>query len=81
MKSGISTLMKFAAGSALGATLGATIGMLMAPKSGAQLQADTASLVETLKTEGEIARQEAEAQVAERFRAKVNDPNAFTQKA
>lgn len=81
MKSGISTLIKFAAGSAFGATLGATIGMLMAPKSGEQLQADTAAFVDTLKTEGEIARQEAEAQMADRFRAKVNDSTALTQKA
>lgn len=81
MKSGVSTLIKFAAGSALGATLGATIGMLMAPKSGDQMQADTAAFVDTLKTEGEQARQQAEAQMAERFRAKVNDSSALTQKA
>lgn len=81
MKSGLSSLIKFAAGSALGATLGATIGMLMAPKSGEQMQADTAAYMHTLKTEGEQARQEAEAQMAERFRQKVDDPEAFTQKA
>lgn len=81
MKSGIATLAKFVAGSALGATLGATIGLLMAPKSGEELQADTAAYIDTLKTEGDRARQEAEAQVAERFRQKVNDPSAFTQKA
>lgn len=81
MKSGVSTLIKFAAGSALGVTLGATIGMLMAPKSGEQMQAETAAFVDTVKTEGERARQEAEAQMAERFRAKVNDSSALTQKA
>lgn len=81
MKSGLSTLVKFAAGSALGATLGATIGLLMAPKSGEQMQADTAAFMDTLKTEGEQARQDAEAQMAARFRAKVNDSNALTQKA
>lgn len=81
MKSGISTLVKFAAGTAFGATLGATIGLLMAPKSGAETQADTAAYFDNLKTEGERARQEAEAQVAERFRQKTNDPTAFTQKA
>lgn len=81
MKSGLSSLIKFAAGSALGATLGATIGILMAPKSGEQTQADTAAFIHTLKTEGELARQETEAQMAERFRQKVDDPEAFTQKA
>lgn len=77
----MNTLVKFAAGSAFGAALGATIGLLMAPKSGEELQADTAAYFEHVKTEGERARQEAEAQVAERFRQKVNDPSAFTQKA
>lgn len=81
MKSGISTLAKFVAGSAFGATLGATIGLLMAPKSGSELQADTAAYLETLKVEGERARIETEAQMAERFRQKVNDPDALTQKA
>lgn len=79
MKSGLSTLVKFLAGSALGATLGATVGVLMAPKSGAQMQADTVAYFDNLKAEGDRARQEAEAAVAERFRQKVNDPKAFTQ--
>lgn len=81
MKSGVVNLLKFAAGSAFGATLGATIGLLMAPKSGAEMQADTAAYVGTLKSEGERARQEAEEQVAERFRQKTSDPTAFTQNA
>lgn len=81
MKSGIASLAKFAAGSAFGAALGATIGMLMAPKSGDQLQAETAALFTEVKTEGELARQEAEARAAERFRQKVKDPTALTTKA
>lgn len=81
MKSGVSTLLKFAAGSAFGATLGATIGLLMAPKSGEETQADTTAYLNALKTEGERARLDAEAQVAERFRQKTSDPTAFTQKA
>lgn len=81
MKSGISSLMKFAAGSALGVALGATIGLLMAPRSGEQLQADTAMFVDNLRTEGEQARAEAEAEMAARFRQKVGDPNAFTNNA
>lgn len=81
MKSGIASLAKFALGSALGATLGASIGLLMAPRSGEQTQANTAAFIDNLKTEGERARLEAETQMAERFRHKVGDPNAFTQKA
>lgn len=77
----MSTLVKFMAGSALGATLGATIGLLMAPKSGPQLQADTAAYLDNVRTEGELARQEAEAAMAERFRQKVDDPSALTEKA
>lgn len=78
MKSGLSSLAKFVAGSALGATLGATIGMLMAPKSGDEMQADTSAFMENIKSEGERARQEAEVGMAERFRSKVNDPSALT---
>lgn len=74
----IGSLAKFLIGSAVGATVGATIGLLMAPKSGAELQADTSSFMSNVKSEGEKARQEAEAQVAERFRQRVNDPTAFT---
>lgn len=78
MNSGVKTLTKFVASSVLGATLGATIGLLMAPKSGAELQAETAARIDLMQTEGERARQEAEAQMAERFRQKVDDPTAFT---
>lgn len=74
----IGSLARFLAGSALGATVGATIGLLMAPKSGAELQADTNTYINTVKAEGEKARQETEAQLAERFRQRVNDPTAFT---
>lgn len=72
------SLAKFLAGSAVGATVGATIGLLMAPKSGAELQAETSSYISNMKAEGEKAREEAEAQVAERFRQRVNDPSAFS---
>lgn len=71
------SLAKFLVGSAVGAAVGATIGMLTAPKSGADLQADVSSYVEMVKSEGDRAREEAEAEIAERFRARVNDPSAF----
>lgn len=79
MKSGLSTLLKFTAGSAFGATIGATIAVLMAPKSGEQTQAETSALFNTMKTEGENARQDAENRMADRFRQKVNDPDALKQ--
>ncbi len=81
MKNGFAGLMKFAAGSAVGATIGAAIGVLMAPKSGEQTQQDTAAFLQTAKAEGELARQEAEARVAARFRDKVHDPSALTTQA
>lgn len=74
-------MMKFAIGSVLGATLGATIGLLFAPKRGEELQADTSAYLNRIKSEGDQARQEAEARVAERFRQKVNDPDAFSSRA
>lgn len=77
--SGMASLVKFVAGSAVGATIGASIGLLLAPKSGEQLQAETAAYMDNLKSEGELARQRAEAEMAERFRQKVDDPTAFTQ--
>ena len=81
MKNGIAGLLKFAAGSAVGATIGAAIGVLMAPKSGEQTQADTATFLQTAKAEGEEARQQAEARVAARFRDKVHDPAALSSHA
>lgn len=81
MANGFSSLAKFVAGSAMGAALGATIGVLMAPKSGEQMQADTNAFINTVKSEGERAREEAEARVADRFRAKVNDSAALSSKA
>ena len=81
MANGITSLAKFVAGSAMGAALGATIGMLMAPRSGEQMQADTHAYMQNIKSEGERARQEAEARVAERFRQKVDDSSALTSKA
>lgn len=78
MKSGIAGLLKFSAGSAIGATLGAAIGMLMAPRSGAETQANANAFIEGARAEGESARQQAEARVAEHFRQKVNDPTALS---
>lgn len=81
MKSGLTTLAKFVAGSALGATIGASIGLLLAPKSGEQLQSETATYIDHVKTEGDRARAEAEERIREEFRQQVNDPTAFTSKA
>lgn len=77
MKQGIAKTLKFAGGSAFGAALGAAIGALMAPRSGDETQAQANALVTTMKTEGEVARIEAEERVARNFRAKVDDPNAL----
>ena len=81
MANGITSLAKFVAGSAMGAAIGATVGMLMAPKSGEQMQVDTQAYIQTIKSEGDKARAEAEANMAERFRKKVNDSSAFTAKS
>lgn len=73
-------LFKFVVGSAVGAVIGAGVASLLAPKSGDELQADTNALLERARSEGEQARMEAEAAVAERFRQTVNDPSAFVAK-
>lgn len=70
-------LLKFVAGSAIGASVGAAIGALMAPKSGAETQADASALIQGAKAEGQRAQHDAEALVAERFRQKVEDPSAL----
>lgn len=80
MANGLANFGKFVLGGAFGATVGATIGLLMAPKSGAQMQADTASYIDTIKTEGERARVEAENEMIARYRARVNDQSALGQK-
>ncbi|MCA9834919.1 MAG: YtxH domain-containing protein [Thermomicrobiales bacterium] len=74
-------LFKFVVGSAVGAAIGAGVASLMAPKSGEEFQADTNALLERARTEGDQARMEAEAAVAERFRQTVNDPSAFGAKS
>ena len=74
----LSGLIKFVAGSAVGGAVGVAIGALMAPKSGAETQADAAALIQGAKAEGQRAQQAAEAAAAERFRNKVQDPSALT---
>lgn len=70
-------IVKFLGGSAMGAALGAAIGALMAPKSGDQMQAETAALIDLAKAEGEAARVQAEERIAASFRARVDDPKAL----
>ena len=57
----LSGLIKFVAGSAVGGAVGVAIGALMAPKSGAETQADAAALIQGAKAEGQRAQQAAEA--------------------
>jgi gas vesicle protein len=70
--------LKFVAGSALGVALGAAVAALVAPSSGEQLQSDTKAFVDHVKSEGDLARKQAEEQAAQRFRARVGDTSALT---
>lgn len=78
MNDNIQGFLKFVVGSAVGVAIGAAAGALVAPKSGDELQAETNAFLTNVRDEGEAARVAAEAEVAARFRDRVNDPKAFT---
>ncbi|MCO5217047.1 MAG: YtxH domain-containing protein [Thermomicrobiales bacterium] len=77
MNDGIRGFLKFIVGSAVGVAIGAAAGALAAPKSGEEFQTETNAFLNSVKEEGEAARVAAEAEVAQRFRERVNDPKAF----
>ncbi len=78
MNDSIRGFLKFVVGSAVGVAIGAAAGALAAPKSGEEFQTETNAFLNSVKEEGEAARVAAEAEVAQRFRERVNDPRAFT---
>lgn len=70
-------LFKFTAGGATGAAVGIGVASLLAPQRGETLQKDVNDLIAEVKTSGENARTETERELAERFRQRVNDPDAL----
>jgi gas vesicle protein len=70
-------LFKFTAGSATGAAVGMAVGTLFAPQRGEAFQKDVNDFIVDVKTSGEHARIQTERELAERFRDRVNDPDAL----
>lgn len=71
-------LFKFTAGSATGAAVGAAVASLFAPQRGEVLQQDVSDLVGDVKTAGANAETQTKRELAERFRQRVDDPDALT---
>lgn len=71
-------LFKFTAGSATGAAIGVTVASLFAPQRGEVLRQDVHDLVGDVKTAGANAETRTRRELAERFRQRVNDPDALT---
>jgi gas vesicle protein len=71
-------LLKFTAGTATGTAIGVAVGSLLAPQRGADLQRSTRQLISETKSDGELAQQLTEGEMADRFRNQVSDPSALT---
>jgi gas vesicle protein len=77
----VKRIFKFGMGGAVGAAIGAGVAAFLAPKRGEEIQADTQSFINTVKTEGDAAKAAKEREMMNRFRSQVNDPTAFTEQA
>lgn len=71
-------LFKFTAGSVTGAAVGVTVASLFAPQRGEELRNDVNELVVEVKTAGAGAQSQTKRELTERFRQRVNDPDALT---
>lgn len=74
----IKRVFKFGMGGALGAAIGAGVASLFAPQKGEELQTTSRSFVAEVKSSGDEAQRQTEAQLAERFRKQVADDKALT---
>ncbi len=71
-------IFKFTAGTATGTAIGLALGSLLAPQRGVDLRRSTRTFVAEVKSDGELAQDLTEGELAERFRNRVNDPTALT---
>jgi gas vesicle protein len=71
----LGTLFKLAGGLVLGAAAGAAVGILLAPKSGTDLQSDLRAYVENVKAAG----RDAEAQRRQELQTKFAQAKQFNQ--
>jgi gas vesicle protein len=63
----LQTLVKFVGGTLLGAATGAAIGILLAPKSGTDLQRDIQAYIDEVKAAGRQAEEDRRRELEERF--------------
>lgn len=74
----IKRVFKFGLGGALGAAIGAGVASLLAPQKGEELQTASRSFISEVKAAGDMAQQETETRMAQRFRVQVADDKALT---
>jgi len=74
----IRRVLKFGLGGAVGAGIGVVVGSLLAPQKGEELQRSSRALIDEAKRAGDAAQAQKQAELEERFRARVSDPGAFT---
>lgn len=71
-------MVRFVGGALFGAAVGAAVASVLAPQSGPRLQMQTRELMDEARRQGDLARADTAESLTREFRAKVNDPNAFT---
>jgi len=72
--------MRFGSGLALGAAVSSALSLLLAPRSGAELQAEVTDRIDAAKRAGEEAELLETERLKRVFRVAVNDPTALTGK-
>ncbi len=72
--------MRFGSGLVLGAAVSSALSLLLAPRSGAELQAEISDRIDAAKRAGEEAELLETARLKKVFRTAVNDPTALTGK-
>jgi hypothetical protein len=70
-------LVKFGVGSLIGAGIGAAVGTLTAPEDGRTLQIRLRQRFRDAKVAGDRAMREKQAELIQRYRAEVSDPDAL----
>jgi gas vesicle protein len=76
----IKRLAKFTGGGVVGAAIGSVTATLLAPESGNELQRKLRERIQQAKLAGLTAKAETEEALIQRFRGRVNDPNALEDK-
>jgi gas vesicle protein len=70
-------LAKFTGGGVVGAAIGSVTATLLAPESGNELQRKLRNRLRQAKLAGATAKAEKEEALIQRFRSRVDDPNAL----